>query len=235
MRRQRGTGGIGTGSQNDFDTPSTSSVTSLDIVVVDGELTPVTVANPEKPGKVVPELVIKPGPDRPDSLGAAPEPAARRLQALIDMQVVQLGLTSWHVRGRFQSPSLEFRAQIRINRYFNQATIHICTDEPEELWDLIIGHELLHLLHDEWSVFLHDVIDRVDSARERELMLRRLEAIEEPVMNRLAEIVTGRCWPYTRDQEVMDELQDSSRIPRTGNLVVNLRARDRARPGRGGF
>ena len=125
----------------------------------------------------------------------------QQLQALVDMLVDQVSLGSWRVRGEFHPPSSEFRGQVRLNRYFNQATIYVCTDEPPENWDLIVTHELMHLLHDDWSTLCHELIHRLDSEKEREIFRSRVEEIEEPVMNRLAEAIVGRPWPYTRDQD----------------------------------
>lgn len=125
-----------------------------------------------------------------------------RLQGLIDALLDHLGMGHWQVRGKFHPVNDEFRAHIRIDRYFRQATIYLGEDEPEESWDLAVCHELIHLILDPLSHFAENCITHVDSHREAELLSGQVVGIEEPLVNRLTQIIIGRPWPQSPSQEI---------------------------------
>jgi hypothetical protein len=132
-----------------------------------------------------------------------PFPGAReRLQSLTEALQAHLGLTDWRIRARFHPSNTEFRAQLNLDRHFHQATVYVCEAEPVENWDLTVAHELLHLLLDPLSYLLKRAVGHLDSRAKQETFATEIADAEEPIMNRLAEIIIGRPWPYTFNQEL---------------------------------
>jgi hypothetical protein len=108
-----------------------------------------------------------------------------------------MGLSEWDVYWEFCSKheiGEGTYADISFDIYHFQATIRILEDQPEEQWEWLVVHELLHLVLCPVQNFAEKTMAAHDSRESRIFDEFWLDHIE-PVINKLTSIIIGKRRP----------------------------------------
>jgi hypothetical protein len=122
---------------------------------------------------------------------------AEKIQALVDHWQKRMGLSEWDLDWEFCSKHEiggDTYADISFDIYHFQATLRLLEDQPEEQWEWLVVHELLHLVLCPLQCFAEKVMAAHDTRESRIFDEFWLDHIE-PVINKLAAILLGKRRP----------------------------------------
>ena len=150
----------------------------------------------EHPGHLIQDLLPRYAPSMTDTVAPAPprrpSPEVRELKPpewfndRISLWVRRMGLGAWTIRPSFKPKLRGAEGYAKVTPSFLEAELEFRQDILVERGDVVIVHELTHILTDEWATAMQGVIrDMVPKKLQREAR-ELLRPHEESVVDAIA-------------------------------------------------